>query len=195
MDSSLLSIMGTIVQAYASILGIIGMYMVFLRQRKDDQIHTLNIRLKAKSDSLIDFINSEIVPAYANSPTIRVDSQNFDDVLEAIDQYLSERKREIPTLSTEDIKRFLILWEIAQREKEELVQLNNELSTQLEKQVLPKGSAIIFVGYFTFTLFFGFLSFLLILFEPNLEYIVTQILILLAIIGVFPLGRLFYKIL
>jgi hypothetical protein len=194
MDSSLLSIIGTIVQAYASILGIIGMYIVFLRQRKTDQIRDLSTRLKTKSDSLIDFINREIAPAYSNAPIIRVDSQRFDEVLEAIDQYQSERKREIPDVSMEDVKRLLILWTIMQKEKEELVQLNNELLAHLKKPVIHKRSSIFFVGYFMFTLFFCFLGFFLIFAEHDLQYLITQLAIMLAIIGLFPLGTLLYNI-
>ena len=190
MDSALLSIIGTIVQAYASILGIIGMYIVFLRQRKDDQIRNLSTRLKIKSDSLIDFINREIAPAYSNAPIIRVDSQRFDEVFEAIDQYQSERKTEIPSISMEDVKRLLTLWTIAQREKEELIQINNELLAQHKKPVIPKRSSIFFVGYFMFELFFSFLGIFLIFVEHDLQYLVTQLAIILAIIGLFPLGSL-----
>ena len=194
MDSSLLSIIGTIVQAYASLLGIIGMYMVFLRHRTDDQIRDLSTRLKIKSDSLIAFINREIAPAYSNAPIIRVDSQKCEEVLEAIDQYRSERKKEIPNLSMEDVKRLLTLWTIVQREKEELVQLDNELLAQVKKPVIPKRSSIFFVGYFMFELFFGFLGIFLIFVEHDLQYLITQLAIILAAIGLFPLGTLIYNV-
>lgn len=194
MDTSLLSIMGTIVQAYASILGIIGMYIVFLRQRKNDKIRDLSTRLKIKSDSLIDFINREIAPAYSNAPIIRVDSQRCDAVLKAIDQYRSERKKEIPNLSMEDVKRLLILWTIVEREREELVRLNNGLLTQAKKPIIPKRSSIFFVGYFMFELFFGFLGIFLIFVGHDLQYLITQTAIILATLGLFPLGTLIYNI-
>ena len=194
MDSSLLSIMGTIVQAYATILGIIGMYIVFLRQRRDDQIRDLSTRLQIKSDSLIDFINREIAPAYSNAPIIRVDSRRYDQVLEAIDQYQSERKKEIPNLSMEDVRRLITLWTIVQREREELVQLNNKLLAQSKKPIIPKQSSIFFVGYFMLVLFFGFLGLFLIFVGHDLQYLITQLAIILAIIGLFPLGNLIYNI-
>jgi len=194
MDSSLLSIVGTIVQAYASILGIIGMYIVFLKQRKDDQIRSLRTRLQIKSTSLIDFINHEIAPAYDKTPIVRVDSQNYELVLEAIDQYQSERKKEIPDLGMEDVKKLLILWTIVQREREELTQLNNELLAQSKKHIMPKRSSILFICYFMFELLLGFIGLLLIFSEHNMQYLVTQLAIILAMIGLVPLGNLIYNI-
>lgn len=194
MDASLLAIIGSILQVYATILGIIGMYMVFLRQRKDDQIRDLSTRLKTKSDSLVHFINREIAPAYRNAPIIRVDTQKCDEVLDAIDQYHSERKKEIPNLSMDDVRRLLILWTIAQREKQELVQLNNEMVAQSENSVIPRRFLVFFVGYFMFELFFGFLGVLLVFVEHDLQYLITQLAIILAIIGLFPLGTLIYNI-
>lgn len=194
MDPSLLSIMGTIVQAYASLLGIIGMYIIFLKQRKDDRIRDLETRLKIKVDSLIDFINREIAPAYTNEPVIRVDSEDYGNVVEAIDQYQSEREKEIPSLDIKDVRRLLTLWTIAKREREELTQLQNELLAQSEKPAMPHRPYIFFVGYFTFELFFAFLGIFLVFIEHDFQYLVTQLNIILATIGLVPLGSLIYSI-
>jgi len=194
MDSSLLSILGTIVQAYASLLGIIGMFLVFLRQRKDDRIRDLRTRFKIKADSLIDFINREIAPAYTNEPVIRVDSEDYDNVVEAIDQYQSEREKEIPRLDMKNVRRLLILWTIAKREKEELTQLRNALLAQSGKAAMPHRPYIFFVGYFAFELFFGFLGIFIVSIEHDFQYLITQLNIIFAIVGLLPLGSLIYSI-
>ena len=77
LDSSLLSILGAVLQTYASLLGIIGMFLVFLKQYKDSQIRDLETRLRIKADSLIDFVNREIAPAYDNQPTIIADTKTM----------------------------------------------------------------------------------------------------------------------
>lgn len=193
MDSSLLSILGSIIQAYASLLGIIGMYLIFLRQRKDDQIRELNTSFKMKSDSIIDFINREISPAYKNEPLIRVDSEDLDQVIRAIDLYESERKKEIPKLDMHDVRTLITLWTIVQREKETLLQIRSELLGRSKRPIMPRISLTIFVGFFAFELFFSFLSMLIVFAENNLQYTATGLSIILAIIGIIPLGNLIYR--
>jgi len=194
MEQNLLSIVGIIVQVYATILGIIGMYLVFLRQRTDDQNRDLITRIKIKSSSLVNFINREISPAYENNPTIIVDTQKFDDVIKSIDQYQSDRKKEIPDLGLEDVKRLLLLSTIVQREKEELSQLNAELCERSKKPIISKRSSILFIGYFVSVLFTSFLSILLIYFEHSFQNMFVLLTVTLAIGGLLPLGILFYYI-
>ena len=165
--------------------------MIFLKQRKDDRIRDLNTRLKIKADSLINFINREIAPAYSSEPVIRAD---YEEVLKAIDQYRSEREAEIPNLSVEDLKRLVTLWTIAQREREGLVQLKNELLEQSKKTLMPHRSSLFFICYFMFELIFGFVALFLVLAEHDFQYIVTQLAVILAIIGLLPLGNLVYNI-
>ena len=194
MDASLLSTLGAVLQTYASLLGIIGMFLVFLKQYKDSKIRDLETRLRIKADSLVDFINREIATAYDNEPTIRVDSQNYDDAIKAIEEYRSERKNDIPHIDTENVKRLLILWTIAEREKEALIQLRNESILISKKPILPSRSLMFFISYFTLELLFGFLGVLLVMIEHSLQYSMTMITVILAIIGLVPLGNLLYKI-
>jgi hypothetical protein len=195
LGSDLISILGSIVQAYASLLGIVGMYLVFLRQRRADYMRDIKTRLRTKSETLVGFINREISPAYKDSPIIRVDFENFEEVIRAIDNYRSERTKEIPDLSTDDVKRLITLWSIEQKEKEELIQLKNQLE-QNQKPVFSNLSFIIFAVYFLFELGFALLSFFVVLsgLEYQYQFFVTQLTLLLAILGLLPLGYLFYDI-
>jgi len=186
--------MGTIIQAYSSIIAIIGVYMVFLTQKEHDRTRDLSTRLKTKADSLISFINREISPAYTNEPVIRVDSEDCDETLKAIDQYRLERQKEVPNLDMKDVKRLLMLWTIMQREREELVQLRNELLVRSKKSVMPHQPSLFFIGYFASVLFFAFLGIFLIFIGHNFQYLVTQVAIVLAVIGLLPLVNLLYNI-
>jgi hypothetical protein len=194
MDAALLSVLGTIVQAYASILGIIGMYLVFLRQRADDKKNEVKSRARVKSDSLVDFINREIAPAYANVPVIRVDSEKTEEVVNAVNHYWSDRKTETPHLGIDDVKRLVVLWAIAQREKEQLLQIKAEFKTIENKRTVPRSSALLFIGYFLFVLTFGFVCLFLVFMNSSLANSLTFWIILFSIAGAFPLGNLFYSI-
>lgn len=193
MDQGLLSVVGNILQVYASILGIIGMYLVFLRQKKDEQNRELRTRINLKSTSLIDFINREIAPAFKNSPMITVDSQNSDTVIEAINKYELDRKEDIPDVDIDDIKRLLVLWAIISREKEELILLKAELQNRKKDVVLPNRRSMFFIGYFIFELFVGFLATVFIYFDHELQNPIVLLTILFAIGGLFPLSILIYS--
>jgi len=168
--------------------------MVFLAQKKHDRTRDLSTRLKTKADSLVSFINREISPAYAGGPMIRVDSEDCGETLKAIDQYRLERQNGVPKLDMENVKRLLILWTIAQREREELVQLRNELLAHSKKSVMPHRSSLFFIGYFTSVLFFAFVGIFLISIGHNFQYSITQLAIVLAVIGLLPLVSLLYNI-
>jgi len=192
-DSSLLSILGSIIQSYASILGIVGMYMIFLKQRKDEKVKELSTRLKIKADSMLDFINREIAPAYRDTPLIRADTENADEAIEAIGQYESDRRKEIPDVSRDDVRRLLVLWAIVGREKEALLQINNEFkqsraSTTSGKYFFP------FVVFFTFELAFSFLGIFFVFIEHQYQYAITATSIGLAMLGVIPLANLIFRL-
>ncbi len=195
LGSDFISILGTIIQAYASILGIVGMYLVFMRQRKADYYRDLKTRLRTKSETLVGFINREISPAYKDSPIIRADFENVEEVITAIDIYRSEREKEVPDLSTDDVKRLITLWSIEQKEKEELIQLKNQVA-QNQKTVFSNRSFIVFTVYFLFELGLAFLSAFVVLqgLEYQYQFFATQLTLLLAILGLLPLGYLFYDI-
>ncbi len=193
MDSSLLSILGSIAQVYASILGIMGMYMVFQKQRKDDRIRDLNIQFTTKANSLMDFINREIAPAYSNESLIRVDTRDYELVLKAIEQYRFERKEEIPTISTRDMKTFLTLWAFVDKERDDLVQLS-VLLVHSSKEVMSSNTLMFFMGYFTFELFFSFLSMYFVFINHNLQYSIPGLNIIFALIGLFPRANMIYNL-
>lgn len=193
MDQGLLSVVGNILQVYASILGIIGMYLVFLRQKKDEQNRELRTRINLKSTSVIDFINREIAPAFKNSPMITVDSQNPDAVIEAINKYEVDRKEDIPHVDNDDIKRLLVLWAIIHREKEELIILKAELQNRKKDVVLPNRRSMFFIGYFIFELLVGFLATVFIYFDHEFQNPIVLLTILLAIGGLLPLSLLIYN--
>lgn len=194
MDSDLLSVLGIVLQTYASILGLIGMFILFYIQNKKDKIHSLKTRLKIKSDSLIDFINRELASAYDDSLVIRVDRHNYDEVIEAIEQYELDRKKDIPDLDMEDLKIFINLWKIVEREREELIQFKNELSILLGKPVMSNKTFFFFVGYFIFELIFGFTGIGIVFIEHKLQNLITYIILVSAVVGVIPLGNLLYDI-
>ncbi len=194
MDSALISIIGTIIQAYATILGIVGMYLIFLNQRKSDQVRELATRFKIKSDSLIDFINREISIAYQNQPLIRADCDKPAEVIEAITAFEAERKNDIPNLSTDEVRKLFLLWAIVHREKDGIVQMERELSTLSSKLIMPRGTLLPFVIFFTFVLIFAFVEMLAVYLGVPLQVYITGTLIVTAIIGIAPLGNLIYKI-
>jgi hypothetical protein len=194
MDPALLSIQGTVIQAYASLLGIIGMYFVFLNQRKNDQTRDLFTRFKVKADSLIDFINREIGPAYSSQPLIRADSDNPEEVLEALNQFEKDRKSEIPQLAIDEVKKLFTLWAIVQREKDSLIQIKNALAERSTKMIMPRKSLLAFVSFFTFVLIFSFFSMLAVYLDSSMQNPMTEFVIFFAIIGTVPLGNLIYRI-
>lgn len=194
MDASLLSVLSAVLQTYASLLGIIGMFLVFLRQNKDSRVRDLDTRLRAKIDSLIDFVNREIAPVYDNEPRIRVDSQNCDEALEAIVEYKAARKNEIPRIGNEDIKRLLILWTFVEWERKDMLQLRNESQALSKRPIMPTHSFLFFVSFFALELLLGFSGVLLVMFEHCLQYTVTVITVIVAMVGLVPLGNLLYRI-
>jgi len=194
LDSSLLSILGAVLQTYASLLGIIGMFLVFLKQYKDSQIRDLETRLRIKADSLIDFVNREIAPAYDNQPTIIADTQDYDVTIKAIEEYRSERKKDIPSLDTENVRRLLVLWTIVDRDKDTLVQLKNEFDSLIKKPILPTRSLMFFVSYFIAELLLGFVGVLFVMIAHDLQYSITMAAVMFAMIGLLPLANLLYRI-
>lgn len=194
MDASLLSILGAVLQTYASLLGIIGMFLVFLKQYKESQTRDLETRLRTKIDSLVDFINREIAPAYDNEPTLVVDPQDYDGAIRGIEDYRSERKKDIPPLDTENVRRLLVLWTIVQRDKETLVQLKNEFDLSRKRPIMPTRSLMFFVAYFSAGLLLGFVGLLFVMAEHNLQYWMTAVTVIFAMIGLLPLASLLYRI-
>lgn len=194
MDSSLLSILGAVLQTYASLLGIIGMFLVFLKQYKDSQIRDLETKLRNKADSLIDFMNREIAPAYDNQPTIIADIQDYGATIKAIEDYRSERKKDIPSIDTENVRRLLVLWTIVDRDKDTLVQLKNEFDSLAKRPILPTRSLMFFVSYFTAELLLGFVGVLFVMIEHDLQYSITMTAVMFAVIGLLPLANLLYRI-
>ncbi len=181
-------------QTYASLLGIIGMFLVFLKQYKDSRIRDLETRLRIKADSLIDFINREIAPAYDNQPSIIADTHDYDTTVRAIEDYRSERKKDIPSLDTDNVRRLLVLWAIADRDKDTFVQLKNEFDLFEKKPVLPTCSMMFFVSYFTVELLLGFVGILFVMVEHEYQYLTSMVIVGLAIIGLLPLANLLYRI-
>jgi hypothetical protein len=194
MEDSLLSILGTIIQAYASILGIVGMYLVFLKDKKDDKLQTLKTKLEVKCQSLLDFINYEIAPAYGNGKILRTDVETCCTFLDSVDEYEKARKTEIPNLGDDDIKRLITFWAIVKREKVGIKQLEAELKSSSNDNVMKKRSSIFFVAFFILELLFAFVGILLVSMGNEFQSIVTQVNIIVAIIGLIPMGLLFFNI-
>lgn len=194
MDANLLSILGSIIQAYSSLLGIVGMYLIFLKQRKGDQIRDLITRFKIKSDSLIEFINREISQAYKNEPAIRVNSEEPEEIIKAVDSFEADRKNEIPVLPTKEIRKLIVDWAIIHREKDSLIEIKTELAEHAKSPLMPKKSLFFFVGFFAFELALSLFSVLIIFLEVPLQYQFTGLSLVFAIIGIIPLGNLIYRV-
>jgi hypothetical protein len=162
MDASLLSILGTIVQAYASILAIVGMYAVFYRQRKDERIRDTRTRFENKARSLVDFINHEIAPAYSADTVVKVDVQDPPAVLAAIDEYrIVCKNQSVKSLGNENYEKLIKLWSIVDGDKEDLLQIKMRLE-EFENVAVPSRSMMLFVGYFIFELVLCFVGIFLI---------------------------------
>lgn len=193
-----MSILGIIIQAYASILGIIGMYIVFLKQRRNDHLQVLSARFRMRAASLTDFINREIAPAYPDRAMMKASAsggESFDDIIETIEHYRLERQKQIPSLNSKNLKALVTLWAMVQRDKDELVALKNEFSGLSAKPVMSRGSFTLFVGFFASELFLSFVAVYLVFVSHNLQYSITQLAIILAITGLVPLTSLLYRLL
>ena len=194
MEDSLLSILGTIIQAYASILGIVGMYLVFLKDKKDEKLQTLKTKLEIKCQSLLDCINHEIAPAYGNGKILITDVGNCCNFLASVDEYKKARKTEIPNLENDDIKRLITFWAIVKRETLGIRQLEAELKSSSKDNIMKKRSSIFFVSFFMLELLFAFLGILFVSMGHDYQLVITQANIIVAIIGLIPMSFLFINI-
>lgn len=192
--STLLTVLGTVIQAYAALLGIIGMYVIFLKQKKDDEIRDTENRLKIKMESLINFINREIAPVYPNEILLRDGIDNVDLLIDSISTYESERKKEIPTISYDDVRKLISIWTIVHKEKDELIASKNALINIKTIPVMSRKALLIFISYFSFVVVFGFIGCLSILMGYDQQIYLTMICVIFAIIGMVPLGNLLYRI-
>jgi hypothetical protein len=143
---------------------------------------------------LEDFINREIAPAYDNEPTILADPQDYDVTIKAIEDYRSERRKDIPILDIENVKRLLVLWTIVERDKDVLVQLKNEFDLLGKKPMLPTRSLMFFISYFSAGLLLGFVGVLFVMVEYSYQYSMTMVIVIFAMIGLLPLANLLYRI-
>jgi hypothetical protein len=84
----------------------------------------------------------------------------------------------------------LTLWAIEQRERKVLSQTGIELSARSEKPMMPRVSLAFFVGFFSLELFFSFLAVLAVFVGYDLQEVMTESSIILAIIGVLPPRKL-----
>jgi hypothetical protein len=139
-------------------------------------------------------VNREIAPAYDNEPRIRLDSQNYDEALNAIAEYKVARKNDIPRIGTEDVKRLLIIWTIVEREREDMLQLRNESQALSKRPIMPTRSFLFFISFFAFELLLGFSGVLLVMSEYSFQYTVTLITVIVAMVGLVPLGNLLYRL-
>ena len=188
------SILLTVVEISATIFSITIAYLVFLYQAKKNQLYYLNSQFIIKSQSLVDFINREISPAYERQPFLRVDYHKFDDVIESLTEYLNNRKNETPVVDFEDVKRLIVLLSISEREKEEILNIKNNVDEFKSKPLMDLKSFIVTLLYFVINLFMGLLSLYMVHINHIYKNLFTNITIIMALLGMGPISYLIYEL-
>lgn len=182
------------VEISATIFSITIAYLVFLYQAKKNQLNYLNSQFIIKSQSLIDFINREIAPAYEGEPFIRADHHKFNEVINSLTEYFNSRKNETPIVGFDDVKKLIVLLSISKREKEELNHIKNSIDEFISKPLMDLKSFMFLLLYFVSNLFFGLLSLYLVHINYVYKDTFTNITMLMSLLGIVPISYLIYEL-